>query len=57
MDYFVISSDYPELKKVVQKIFLDIDSIDVISSTECRQPAPRNSSKSDLYPNINHIAC
>ena len=31
MDYFVISSDYPELFKVVEEIFTNVETIDVIT--------------------------
>jgi hypothetical protein len=31
MDYFVVSSDYPELFKVVEEIFINIETIDVIT--------------------------
>ena len=31
MDYFVISSDYPELVKAVQEIFTNNENVNVIS--------------------------
>jgi hypothetical protein len=34
MDYFVISNDYPELEKVVKEIFVNVDTVDVISSKD-----------------------
>jgi hypothetical protein len=55
MDYFVISSDYPELKEVVQKIFLDIDTVNVISSTDCVETrrSPRGNHNFCIHSNIN----
>jgi len=37
MDYFVISSDYPDLVKAVEEIFINIDSINVVASNVADQ--------------------
>ena len=41
MDYFIVSSDYPELFKVVEEIFINIEPIDVITG-ESRNLEPRS---------------
>jgi hypothetical protein len=37
MDYFVISSDYPDLVKAVEEIFINIDTINVVASNVADQ--------------------
>lgn len=32
MDYFVVSSDYPELYKAVEEIFINVDTVNVVAS-------------------------
>ena len=36
MDYFVVSSDYPEHFKIVEEIFINIETIDFITGESNR---------------------
>ncbi len=33
MDYFIVSSDYPDLVKAVEEIFINVDTVDVVTSS------------------------
>ena len=37
MDYFVVSSDYPELVKAVEEIFINVDTVNVVASNVADQ--------------------